>query len=66
MCHYIIKKPLAIVLSGVGREVGTDDGAMKLTYDTSLIGIVITNPLLYNEHSIIKNFKKEIKSILVL
>jgi hypothetical protein len=38
-------KPLAIALSGVGRGLrGETRGAMQITYNISLIGIVTTNP----------------------
>jgi hypothetical protein len=49
------KKPLAIALSGAGRQ-GRDDGGDITNVHISLIRIVIMNPLLHNEYIIIKKF----------
>jgi hypothetical protein len=57
---YTHVKPLAIVLSEVGRALrGRDDGDNISKYNISLIGIMIMNPLLYKDYILIKCIKKE-------
>jgi hypothetical protein len=56
------KEVLAIDLSRVGKRVkGRDDGAINNVQDKSN-WIATTNPLLYNEYSLIKIFFKKLVS----
>jgi hypothetical protein len=52
------KVTLAIALSGLGRELRwRDNGAMSLTYNIRLIGIVTVSFPLYNKCTLIQIYK---------